>query len=65
MVTNLSRVVLAKISKPGLKLKLLPFLTESIISFEIFSEHLWLLSEFNNNYLYNVTKLMTSLGSFQ
>ena len=43
MVANLSRVVrqlkMNKISKSSWKLKLLPFLTESIISFEISSEH--------------------------
>ena len=47
MVTNLSRVVrwlkMTKINKHGKKLKLLPLLTESIYSFEIFSEHLWVL----------------------
>ena len=69
MVTNLSRVVhwlkMTKINKRDKKLELLPLLTESIYSFEIFSEHLWLLLESKNSYLCHVTKLMTSSVSFQ
>ena len=40
-------------------------LTESIYSFEISSNHLWLLLESKNTYLCHVTKLMTSSGSSQ
>ena len=69
MVTNLSRVVhqlkMATINERDKKFKLLPLLTESIYSFEIFSEHLWLLLESKNSYLSHVTKLMTSSGLFQ
>ena len=69
MVTNLSRVVhylkITKINKRDKKIKLLPLLTASIYSFEIFNEHLWLLLESKNSYLCCVTKLMTSSGSFQ
>ena len=41
---------MTKISEPGLNLELLPFLTESIISLEIFSEYLCLLLKFRNSY---------------
>ena len=41
------------------------FLTESIFSFEIFSNNLWLLLESKNTYLCHVTKLMTSSCSSQ
>ena len=53
------------INKRDKKLKLLLLLTESIHSFEIFSEHLWLLLESKNSYLCRVTELMTSSGTFQ
>ena len=69
MVTNLSRVVhylkMTKINERDKKLKLLPLLTETIYSFEIFSEHLWLLLESKNSYLCHVTEWMTSSSSFQ
>ena len=52
------------IHKRDKKLKLLPLLIESIYSFEIFSEHLWLLLESKNSYLCHVTESMTSSGSF-
>ena len=55
---------MAKIGKCGQKLKLLPLLTESVISFEIFSKHLWLLKS-KNSYLCHLIKLMTSSGSFK
>ena len=44
---------------------MLPFLSEIIISFEIFCEHLWLLLKCENGNKSHVTKLMTSKGSFQ
>ena len=56
---------MTKLNKRDKKLKLLPLLTESIYSFEIFSEHLWLLLISKNSYLCQVTKLITSSGSFQ
>ena len=68
MVTICQECSLVKndqITEHDKKLKLLPLLTESIYSFEIFSEHLWLLLESKNSYLCHVTKLMTSSGSFQ
>ena len=69
MVTNLSRAVqylkMIKINKRDKNLKLLPLLTESIYSLQIFSEHLWLLLKSKNSYLCHVTKLMTSSGLFQ
>ena len=56
---------MTKINQHDKKLNLLPLFTESIYSFEIFSEHLWLLLESKNNYVCHVTKLMTSSGSSQ
>ena len=56
---------MTKINKPDKKIKLLPLLTESIYSFEIFSENLCLLLESKNSYLCDVTKLMVSSGPFQ
>ena len=56
---------MTNINERDKKLKMLPLLTELIYSFEIFSEHLWLLLKSKNSYLYHVTKLMTSSGSFQ
>ena len=55
---------MTKTNKRDKKLKLLGLLTESIYSFEIFSEHLWLILESKNSYLCHVTKLMTSSGRF-
>ena len=49
----------------GPSLKLLPFSTESSLSFKIFSEHLWLMTEFKNSCLCHVAKIMTSSASFQ
>ena len=61
MVSNLSRVdhqlKMSKIIKRGEKIKLLPFLTKSMIWFKIFSQ---LLFEYKNGDLFYVTKLMTS-----
>ena len=45
-----------------LEIKTTIILTESIISFEIFSEHLWLVLKFKNGYLCHVTKFMTLSG---
>ena len=67
MVTDQEWVTskMTKISKCGLKLKLLPFSTETIVLLGIFSEHLWLSLKSKNRYLCHVTKLITSSGSFQ
>ena len=62
MATNCQEWFMTKTNKREQKLKLLPLLTESISSFEIFSEHLWLLLESKNSYLWHVTKLKTSSG---
>ena len=69
MATILLRVVhwgkMIKISKHGWKLKLLPFSTELLFSFEIFSDHLFLMAKSKNTYMYHVTKIMTSSASFK
>ena len=48
-----------------LKIKLLPFSNESLFSFEIFGDHLWLIAQSKNSYLCHVTKIMTSSASFE
>ena len=69
MATILLRVVdwgkMIKISKHGWKLKLLPFLTELLFSFEFFSDHLFLMTKFKKTYMRHVTKIMTSSASFK
>ena len=69
MATFLLRVVhwgkMIKISKHGRKLKLLPFSSELLFSFEIFSDHLFLTAKSKNTYMCHVNKIMTSSDSFK
>ena len=69
MATILFRVVhwgkMIKISKHGWKWKLLPFSTELLFSFQIFSDHLFLMAKSKNTYICYVTKIMTSSASFK
>ena len=69
MATIFLRVVhwgkMVKISKHGWKLKLLPFSTELLFSFEIFSDHLFLMAKSKNTYMCHVIKIMASSASFK
>ena len=69
MATILLRVVhwgkMIKISKHGWKLKLLPFSTELLFSFDVFSGHLFLMAKTKNTYMCHLTKIITSSGSFK
>ena len=69
MATILLRVVhwgkMIKISKHGRKLKLLPFSTELLFTFETFSDHLFLMAKSKNTYTCHMTKIMTSSASFK
>ena len=56
---------MTKISKHGRKLKLLPFSTELLFSFEIFSDHLFLMAKSKTTYMCQLTKIMTSSASFK
>ena len=65
MVINLSNVsgsLVKNDQKRGKKLKLTPFLTESIISLGIFNEHLRILLESKNSYLCQRFRLLLDIA---